>query len=69
MKIVVHGEQGQDINAFEFHGEDPKEKNAIWILHQLLLWLAICIAQTDEHVPANLWVTGDASSILLYLFA
>lgn len=68
-KKNVLGEQGQDTNAVEFHVEDLKVMNAIWILHLLLGWQAIGIAQIVEHAPANLEVTADASSIPQYLFA
>lgn len=67
-KKDLHGEQGPDIDVFEYHAECPKVTSAKWILHLRLWWKSICIEQTDEHVLVVLEVVDGSSSTPLYLF-
>jgi len=68
-KRDIHAAQEKDTSDVEFLDEDPEVTKAVWLLHQLLLLQAIYIERNDGHVPANVVVTGDASSTPLYLFS
>lgn len=65
----IHAAREKDTSDVEFLDEDPKVTKALWLLHQLLLLQAIYTEQNDGHVPANVVVTGDASSTPRYLFS